>query len=117
MYNKLQYITQGENVEEQLYNIHQALDNGCDRIQMRFKNQKPKKVFALAQSVKFLCEEYLANFIINDDVHMRRSGGATCGNGIDREADGARRSKCDVRSDIAAVAQGADRAAGFEPQA
>jgi thiamine-phosphate pyrophosphorylase len=70
MYNKLQYISQGESVEEQLYNIHQALDNGCDWIQMRFKYQKQKKNYALAEAVKFLCEEYLANFIINDDVHL-----------------------------------------------
>ncbi|HEU4789433.1 MAG TPA: thiamine phosphate synthase [Flavobacterium sp.] len=70
MYNKLQYISQGESVEEQLFNIHQALDNGCDWIQMRFKHQKPKKALALAEAVKFLCDEYLANFIINDDVHL-----------------------------------------------
>jgi len=70
MYNKLQYISQGESVEEQLYNIHQALDNGCDWIQMRFKHQKPKKKLVLAEAVKFLCEEYLANLIINDDVHL-----------------------------------------------
>lgn len=70
MYNRLQYISQGESVEEQLYNIHQALDNGCDWIQMRFKHQKQKKALALAEAVKFLCEEYLANFIINDDVHL-----------------------------------------------
>lgn len=70
MYNKLQYISQGESVEEQLYNIHQALDNGCDWIQMRFKNQKSKKTLVLAEAVKILCEEYLANFIINDDVHL-----------------------------------------------
>ena len=72
MYNKLQYITQGESVEEQLYNIHQALDNGCDWIQMRFKHQKPKKTYALAEAAKFLCDEYLANFIINDDVHLAK---------------------------------------------
>lgn len=72
MYNKLQYISQGESAEEQLYNIHQALDNGCDWVQMRFKHQKPKKAFALAEAVKFLCEEYLANFIINDNVHLAK---------------------------------------------
>lgn len=72
MYNKLQYISQGEGAEEQLYNIHEALDNGCDWIQMRFKNQKTKKTFALAEAVKFLCEEYLANFIINDNVHLAK---------------------------------------------
>lgn len=70
MYNKLQYISQGDTIKEQLYNIQQALDSGCDWIQMRFKNQKAKKLFVLAEAVHFLCEEYLANFIINDDVHL-----------------------------------------------
>ncbi|WP_281238047.1 thiamine phosphate synthase [Flavobacterium praedii] len=70
MFNKLQYISQGDTVKEQLYNIHQALDNGCDWIQMRFKNQDSKKSFALGEAVHFLCEEYLANFIVNDNVHL-----------------------------------------------
>jgi thiamine-phosphate pyrophosphorylase len=70
MYNKLQYISQGDTIKEQLYNIQQALDSGCDWIQLRFKNQKAKKLFALAEAVHFLCEEYLANFIINDNVHL-----------------------------------------------
>jgi thiamine-phosphate pyrophosphorylase len=70
MYNKLQYISQGNTIEEQLYNIHEALDNGCDWIQMRFKNQNAKNCFALAEAVKFLCEEYLANFIVNDNVYL-----------------------------------------------
>ena len=70
MYNKLQYISQGTTVREQLYNIHQALDNGCDWIQLRFKNASSLKLFTLAEAVKFLCEEYLANFIINDNVYL-----------------------------------------------
>ncbi|KAF2334258.1 thiamine phosphate synthase [Flavobacterium daemonense] len=70
MYNKLQYISQGKTIEEQLYNIHQALDAGCDWIQMRFKNQTAKDTFALAEAVKVLCEEYLVNFIVNDDLHL-----------------------------------------------
>lgn len=68
MLNKLQYISQGETVEKQLHNIHSALDAGCDWIQLRFKNQTPKNIFFLAEAVKFLCEEYLASFIVNDDV-------------------------------------------------
>ncbi len=68
MFNKLQYISQGETVEKQLQNIHQALDAGCNWIQMRFKNQTHEKRFVLAEAVKILCEEYLANFIVNDDV-------------------------------------------------
>ncbi|CAM3628864.1 thiamine phosphate synthase [Flavobacterium chungbukense] len=70
MYNKLQYISQGETIEQQLYNIHQALDAGCNWVQMRFKNQTSKDTFTLAEAVKPLCEEYLANFIINDDLHL-----------------------------------------------
>ncbi|MFH6933553.1 thiamine phosphate synthase [Flavobacterium sp. YO12] len=70
MYNKLQYISQGKTIEQQLYNIHQALDAGCDWIQMRFKNQTAKNSFALAEAVKFLCEEYLANFIVNDNIYL-----------------------------------------------
>jgi len=70
MYHKLQYISQGKTIEKQLYNIHQALDAGCDWVQMRFKNQTAKDTFALAEAVKFLCEEYLANFIVNDNLHL-----------------------------------------------
>lgn len=70
MYNKLQYISQGNTISKQLYNIHEALDSGCDWVQMRFKNQNTKNSFALAEAVKFLCEEYLANFIVNDNVYL-----------------------------------------------
>ena len=70
MFSKLQYISQGNTVEEQHYNIHQALDYGCDWIQLRFKNGNSKELFTLAEAVKTLCEEYLATFIINDKVDL-----------------------------------------------
>ncbi len=70
MFSKLQYISQGNTVEEQLYNIHQALDNGCDWIQLRFKNGNSKELFTLAEAVKILCDEYLATLIINDKVDL-----------------------------------------------
>ncbi|WP_339918985.1 thiamine phosphate synthase [uncultured Flavobacterium sp.] len=70
MYNKLQYISQGNTVEEQLKNIHQALDNGCKWVQVRFKNHFSDDAFTLAEAVKILCEEYLANFIMNDNVYL-----------------------------------------------
>ncbi|TDE46999.1 thiamine phosphate synthase [Flavobacterium rhamnosiphilum] len=72
MYNKLQYISQGNTVEEQLYNIHKALDNGCDWIQMRFKKNYSDDAFTLAEAVKMLCKEYLSTFIINDNVHLAK---------------------------------------------
>lgn len=70
MYSKLQYISQGNTIEAQLYHIHQALDSGCDWIQLRFKNGNSKELFTLAEAVKILCEEYLATFIINDKVDL-----------------------------------------------
>ncbi|WP_338841360.1 thiamine phosphate synthase [Flavobacterium ginsenosidimutans] len=72
MYSKLQYISQGETIEKQLYNIHQALDAGCNWLQMRFKNQTQKDAFTLAEAVKPLCEKYTANFIVNDDLHLTK---------------------------------------------
>ena len=72
MYSKLQYISQGETIENQLYNINQALDAGCNWVQMRFKNQTQKDTFLLAEAVKPLCEKYTANFIINDDLHLAK---------------------------------------------
>jgi thiamine-phosphate pyrophosphorylase len=70
MYNKLQYISQGNTIEDQVRNIHQALDAGCDWIQMRFKNQTEKDSFILAEEIKLLCEKYLASFIINDNLYL-----------------------------------------------
>ncbi|KDN56790.1 thiamine phosphate synthase [Flavobacterium seoulense] len=72
MFNRLQYISQGNTIEEQLYNIHKALDHGCDWIQMRFKNTTPEEAFTLAEAVKILCKEYLATFIINDNVELAK---------------------------------------------
>ncbi|MDG1872028.1 MAG: thiamine phosphate synthase [Flavobacterium sp.] len=70
MFNKLQYISQGNTVEEQTRNIHQALDGGCKWVQLRFKNHSADVTFGLAEAAKILCEEYLANFIINDNVYL-----------------------------------------------
>lgn len=72
MLNRLQYISQGKTVKEQLYNIHQALDNGCGLVQMRFKTQAENELFTLAEAVKTLCQEYLATFIINDTVALAK---------------------------------------------
>lgn len=66
MYSKLQYISQGDTAEKQLNNIHEALDAGCDWVQLRCKNELPEGIRRLAEKVKKLCTEYAATFIIND---------------------------------------------------
>ncbi|KAF2512519.1 thiamine phosphate synthase [Flavobacterium foetidum] len=72
MYSKLQYISQGETIEKQLYNIHQALDAGCNWVQMRFKDQNQKDAYTLAEAAKPLCKKYASTFIINDDIHLTK---------------------------------------------
>ena len=39
MFEKIQYISQGETPEQQLANICRALDAGCKWIQLRYKNK------------------------------------------------------------------------------
>ena len=70
MYNKLQYISQGNTVEEQLLNIRNALDNGCEWIQLRFKNASTAELFDVAETAKILCDVFSAYLIINDNVHL-----------------------------------------------
>ncbi|KVV14543.1 thiamine phosphate synthase [Flavobacterium sp. TAB 87] len=72
MFNKLQYISQGENCEKQLQNIRLALDSGCEWIQLRFKNQTDTDSFKIAKAVKILCEEHEAKLIINDNVALAK---------------------------------------------
>ncbi len=70
MFRKLQYISQGATASEQLNNIQQALDAGCNWIQLRFKNATTDDITALAKQVKKICTHYTATFIINDHPHI-----------------------------------------------
>lgn len=70
MYNRLQYISQGNTIDEQLDNIQQALENGCKWIQLRFKKATAEDLETLAEEVKTLCRKHLATFIINDNVPL-----------------------------------------------
>lgn len=72
MYSKLQYISQGETADEQLANIQQALDAGCDWIQLRFKNANEEELFSVAEKVKVLCQTHKATFIINDNIELTK---------------------------------------------
>ena len=72
MYNKLQYISQGNTAEEQLLNIRKALESGCQWIQLRFKTQNVSELFSLAESTKLVCAIFKAVFIINDNVPLAK---------------------------------------------
>lgn len=70
MLNKLQYISQGDSIKEQFFNIRTALDNGCNWIQLRYKTSNLLELFDLAESVKIISDVYMAELIINDNVHL-----------------------------------------------
>ncbi|MFD2892510.1 thiamine phosphate synthase [Flavobacterium chuncheonense] len=91
MYNRLQYISDGNTVEEQTQNIQKALQNGCKWIQLRFKKSTPEDLFTLAKSIKELCANYNATFIINDNVQLAK----------DIDADGVHLGLTDMKIDYA----------------
>jgi len=68
MYNRLQYISQGQTAEEQLAGIARVLDQGAKWVQLRFKNVTPSSFLKLGEQVKKQCEAYRATFIVNDAV-------------------------------------------------
>lgn len=70
MFEKIQYISQGETPEQQLANICRALDAGCKWIQLRYKNKSILEVLKLAKMVQKICKAYDAKFIINDHVQV-----------------------------------------------
>lgn len=72
MYNKLQYISQGTDYNNQLNNIYRALDAGCDWIQLRYKNHQEMSTGYVAEKIKTLCQKYNATFIINDFVNIAK---------------------------------------------
>lgn len=72
MYSKLQYISQGNSHTEQLKSIQNALDAGCDWIQLRYKDKCEEEVLRLAQEVKKMCKSYEATFIVNDFIEIAK---------------------------------------------
>jgi thiamine-phosphate pyrophosphorylase len=70
MFEKIQYISQGETPEEQIANIAKALDAGCKWIQLRYKNKSILEVLTLAKMVQKICKAYDAKLIINDHVQV-----------------------------------------------
>lgn len=73
MYSRLQYISSGNTHEEQIKSIQNALEAGCDWIQLRYKEKSENEVLTLAQEVKILCDEYSATLIINDFVNVAKN--------------------------------------------
>ena len=70
MLHKIQYISQGETVDEQKKNILNALEAGCRMVQVRFKNGSKDEVFDVAKHTRNWCTQANAILIINDSVEL-----------------------------------------------
>lgn len=70
MFNPIQYISQGDTPQEQLYHIESVLDAGQRWIQFRFKDTLTSIRWKTAEQVKNLCDTYQATLIINDHIDL-----------------------------------------------
>jgi len=69
---KLQYISQGFNLEEQKINIRKALDHGANWVQVRWKNAPENEFIKLCEISKKLCSDHQTVCIINDHVQIAK---------------------------------------------
>lgn len=69
---KLQYISQGNTIQEQELHIRKALDNGIKWVQVRWKNAPENELIHLCEISKQLCSEYQAVCIINDHIQIAK---------------------------------------------
>ncbi|MGK6343146.1 thiamine phosphate synthase [Chryseobacterium sp. DT-3] len=99
---KLQYISQGSTREEQELNIRNALDNGIQWLQVRWKNVHENEFFQLCEISKKLCSEYRAVCIINDHIQVAK----------DMDADGVHLGLKDVSIEIARHVLGKNKIIG-----
>lgn len=68
---RIQYISDGFDYNEQIENVKNALDNGIQWVQLRWKTYPAtNELHKLAYNIKKLCQEYKATYIINDHVSL-----------------------------------------------
>lgn len=72
MFNKIQYISQGTTMDQQIHAITAVLEAGCKWIQLRFKNASSDEFKTTALKVQQLCRDHQATFIINDHVELAK---------------------------------------------
>lgn len=70
MYSKIQYISSGITVDQQLEHITAVLQRGIGWVQLRFKHGDSSSVLELAKKVKLLQNSYSFTFIINDHIDI-----------------------------------------------
>lgn len=67
---KIQYITQGNNIEDILLEAEQVILGGCKWIQLRMKDSPDSEIIEVGKKLKSLCTEHNTTLIINDNVDI-----------------------------------------------
>src|SRR5665213_1149273 len=76
MFPELQYISNGNSVDEHLQNIQSALEAGCIWIQLRLKKYSEDEIITAAEKTRKLCDLHEAIFILNDHAEIAMKTGA-----------------------------------------
>jgi len=66
----LHYISAGETAQQQLNAIEEAIQAGCQCVQLRFKQPEEPILLQTAQKAAKLCKENEVTLIINDHPHI-----------------------------------------------
>lgn len=67
----LHYITSGTPAQ-QILQAQEACTAGARWIQLRIKNETEATIFNTAKTVKSICDQHKATFILNDHVHIAK---------------------------------------------
>lgn len=68
--SRLHYITQEGERKTHLELLQEAVQAGCDWVQLRIKDKPENEVLDVAVQAKAICQEYGARLIINDYPHV-----------------------------------------------
>ena len=66
----IQFVSLTKDMTDYKESAKTALKNGCQWFQLRMDGATDKEIVNVAKSIKELCDEYHAYFIIEDHVHL-----------------------------------------------
>ena len=74
-WSPLQFITNGDSIEQILWGAQVALEGGCRWVQLRWKGATDREMEAVAMLMKILCAENNAVLVVDDNVELAKSMG------------------------------------------
>lgn len=74
-WSPLQFITNGDTIEQILWGAQVAVEGGCRWVQLRWKDAADRDLEAAAMLMKIMCAEYNAVLIVDDNVELAKRMG------------------------------------------